>query len=294
MTGSDRKAPNALMREAASLLHLLGGMGSRHLVLVGGMVPPLLVPNAPIAHLGSADIDFCLSVAMTEGATRQYAASLQELIAPHFESASLAGHRWRKRPDAPGLPLIVDFLAAKTEETAVSPEGAIEPVSETVEQNLGVQLTPFAIRAGRIVDEDAETITVEDVDLLYDRATADVDMRHAGPVGFLMAKADALFDRNETKDGYDVAWWCLNAAPTSKAVAEIVLTRPAYRNELFPEAVAELRRAFKTPDAPGPHGYATETHPDLKPGAPDYDVARNEGYTAVSTVVDELAASLWK
>jgi hypothetical protein len=39
------------MREAASLLHLLGGMGSRHLVLIGGMVPPLLVPNAEVAHL---------------------------------------------------------------------------------------------------------------------------------------------------------------------------------------------------------------------------------------------------
>jgi len=108
-----------------------------------------------------------------------------------------------------------------------------------------------------------------------------------------MAKADALFDRNETKDGYDVAWWCLNAAPTSKAVAEIVLARPAYRNELFPEAVAQLRRAFKTPDAPGPHGYATETHPDRKPGDRDYDLARNEAFVAVSTVVNELAASLW-
>jgi hypothetical protein len=83
------------------------------------------VPNAEVAHLGSADIDFCISVAMTEGATRQYAASLQELIAPYFEPASLARHRWRKRRDAPGLPLIVDFLASKTDDTAVSPEGVL-------------------------------------------------------------------------------------------------------------------------------------------------------------------------
>lgn len=166
-------------------------------------------------------------------------------------------------------------------------------MSEKVEQNLGVQLTPFAIRAGHLVDEDAETITIEDVDLLYGRATADVDVRYAGAVGFLMAKADALFERNETKDGYDVAWWCLNAAPTSIAVAETGLGRPAYNNERFPEAVAELRRAFKTPDAPGPHGYATETHPDLKPGAPDYDQARNEAFATVSAVVNELAANLW-
>lgn len=104
-------------------------MGSRHFVLIGGMVPPLFVPNAAVAHLGSADIGFCISVAMTEGATRQYAASLQELIAPYFEPAASAGHRWRKREGVPGLPLIVDFLAAKSEDTAVSPDGGLEPTS---------------------------------------------------------------------------------------------------------------------------------------------------------------------
>ena len=281
------------MREAASLLHLLGGMGSRHLVLIGGLVPPLLVPDAAVAHLGSADIDFCLSVAMTEGATRQYAASLQELIAPYFEPASPAGHRWRKRDGTPGLPLIVDFLAARSEDTAVSADGVLVPVTETVEHNLGVHLTPFAIRAGHLVDLDAEVLTVEDVDLLYDRATTDVDVRFAGPVGFLMAKADALFDRNETKDGYDVAWWCLHAGSSPPEVAQMVIERPAYRDERFPEAIAELRRAFKTPDAPGPHGYATETHPDLEPGDHDYDLARNAAFATVSAVVDELERHLW-
>lgn len=42
------------MREAASLLHLLGGMGSHHLVLVGGMLPPLVAPDASVARRGSA------------------------------------------------------------------------------------------------------------------------------------------------------------------------------------------------------------------------------------------------
>jgi hypothetical protein len=293
MIAPERRPPSELMREAASLLHLMGGMGSRHLVLIGGMVPPLLAPNAAVAHLGSADIDFCISVAMTEGTTRQYAESLQELIAPYFEPASTTGHRWRKRADAPGLPLIVDFLASKTDDTAVAPDGVLEPATEVVEHNLGVRLTPFAIRAGELVDRDAEKITVEDVDLLYDRATADVDVRFAGPVGFLMAKADALFDRNETKDGYDVAWWCLHVAPNPDDVAQIVIPRPAYRDELFPEAVAELQRAFKSPDAPGPHGYATEMHPDLEPGDRDYDLARNLAFAAVSAVVEELRKSLW-
>ncbi len=136
-------------------------------------------------------------------------------------------------------------------------------------------------------------VTVEDVDLLYNPATADVDVRYAGPVGFLLAKADALFERNETKDGYGVTWWCLKAANSPTEVAELVIERPAFRDDLFPEAVAELRRAFKNPDAPGPHGYAAETCQDLKSGDDDYDRARNEAYSSVSAVVDELAARLW-
>jgi hypothetical protein len=274
--GGDRIPADVLVREAASLLHLLGGMGSRHLVLVGGMVPPLLAPGVAARHLGSADIDFCVSVALTDGATREYASSLQELMSPYFEPASSAGHRWRKRQAAPGLPVVVDFLAARSEDTAVSANGSIEPVSSLVESNLGVILTPFAIRAGRLVGEDAEMVTVEDVDLVYHPGTADIDLRYAGPVGFLLAKADALFDRNETKDGYDVAWWCLNASGSPKEVAEIVVQRPTFHDETFPEAVAELRRAFKSPDAPGPHGYAAETCVDLKPGDGEYDRARNE------------------
>jgi hypothetical protein len=109
--------------------------------------------------------------------------SRRRLVVFWPRSSRVACYRWRKRPDAPGLPLIVDFLAAKTEDTAVSPDGSIEPVSELVASNLGVRLTPFAIRAGHLVDEDAETLTVENVDLLYHRAVADVDVRYAGPSG---------------------------------------------------------------------------------------------------------------
>jgi len=72
----ERHAPDALLTEAASLVQLLGGVGSKHLIVIGGLVPPLLVPAAATAHVGSRDIDFCLSVALTQGATREYYKSI--------------------------------------------------------------------------------------------------------------------------------------------------------------------------------------------------------------------------
>src|SRR6266545_4075287 len=67
--------------------------------------------DAADEHIGSADIDFCLSVAITQGETRQYYKSIEELLSPHFELASSSGFRWRKKDGVGGLPLAIDFLA---------------------------------------------------------------------------------------------------------------------------------------------------------------------------------------
>jgi hypothetical protein len=46
VTDEIKHPPSALIGEAASLFYLLGGMAAKHLVIVGGLVPPLLVPEA--------------------------------------------------------------------------------------------------------------------------------------------------------------------------------------------------------------------------------------------------------
>lgn len=269
-------------------------MGGKHLVIVGGMVPPLLLPHAHEPHIGSADIDLCLSVALTAGATRQYYASIQQLIEPHFEPASPAGHRWRKRASGPGSPLVIDFLAPLTDAATTLVDESARPDDERAQANAGVRLSPFGIRAGGLLDADAEEHTVEGVELLYRPGTrADVNVRHAGPVGFLAAKADALFGRDETKDGYDVAWWCINAGPTPEHIAKLVTERKGFTDELFPESVAELQRAFRAPDYPGPDGYARELLPGRGPDDEEFERARNRAYLASSQVIEELRKRLW-
>src|SRR5581483_7338073 len=87
VSDGSKHPPSQLLVEAASIFYLLGGRGSTHLVIVGGMVPPLLVPEAAEAHVGSSDIDLCLSVAFVEGNTRQYYKGIQDTIEPYFEPA---------------------------------------------------------------------------------------------------------------------------------------------------------------------------------------------------------------
>jgi len=290
-----RNTPDVLIEEAASLFFLVGGVAAKHFVIVGGLVPPLLVPDAAEAHVGSADIDLCLSVAITEGSTRQYYRSLQEKIEPFFESSGASGFRWRKKPDAPGISLVIDFLAPSDEDRTSLADGTRELEDETARENVGLTLRPFPLRAGRLIDEDAETTTLEGVSLVYrPGARADVVVRHAGPVGFLAAKADALENRDDIKDGYDISWWCLNAKPTPKEVAGLVIGRASFKDPLFPESVSQLQSAFKAPNYPGPDGYARECFPALGAGDRPFDEARNAAYLATSEVIEELRRNLWE
>lgn len=211
-------APGPLLREVASLFHLLGGMGAKHLIVVGGLVPPLLAPDAAEAHLGSADIDLCLSVAIVDGATREYYRSIEEHLDPWFELTSPSGFRWTKRAGAPGLPIAVDFLAPAAEHGEQRPDGSRPLHEETAAANAGDQLRPFPIRTGALIDRDAITSDVTSVELLYRSGVrADVSVRHAGPVGFLAAKADALDGRDDPKDGYDVAWRSTSSPATPRS-----------------------------------------------------------------------------
>lgn len=293
--GGGRLDPGAAVREAASLIRLLGGVGSTHLTVVGGLGPALLVPGAASSHLGTRDLDLCMSVALADGQTRDYYRSVQEIIAPYFVPVAGTSFRWKKRPEAPGLPLVVDFLAPESEMDP-APAGERALVDETAADNAGVLLRPFTLRTGALIDRDADEGLYEDVQMLYGEpgVLVNVRMRHAGPVGFLAAKADALEKRHETKDGYDVSWWCLNAGASAEAVAELVINRPAFRDELFQESVAELASAFKSPEHHGPRGYGSEVEPEATRDVEAHARACNEAYLRVSGVIAALRARLFE
>lgn len=160
-----RQTPAVMQVELASLVYLLGGIGPKHLVAIGGLVPPLLVPEAPSPHRGSADIDLSLSVAITKGETSKYYRSLEEAISPYFEPFA-AGFRWRKREGVAGAPLVVDFMGPDSEATYLE-DGTLQLENPVGSGNTGVLLRPYPLAAAAIVEEDARTVELEGVPLVY-------------------------------------------------------------------------------------------------------------------------------
>lgn len=140
-----------------------------------------------------------------------------------------------------------------------------------------------------MIDADVQISRRTDVQYVYhEDMSVDIDLRHAGPVGFLAAKADALDSRDEPKDGYDVAWWCMNAGDSAEAVADLVTTRDAFSHPRVPEAINMLQSSFKTPKHPGPTGYADILYP-RQVGSELYERTRNEAFARVRRVVETLA-----
>jgi len=288
MTRGERHPVDPMVAEAASLLYLLGGMGAKHLVLIGGLVPPLLVKEPREAHVGTSDLDICLSVAISQGATAEYYESIEELIAPYFEPTVGTSFRWRKRAGAPGLPILVDFLAPRGE-SAPWADGTHALSDDTAAHNAGPRLRPFVLETQDLLELDAVEREV-DIELLYKSTPtrATVRFRHSGPLGLLVAKAFALNGRDDDKDGYDVAWFCLNLDRDPEEAVRQIAERPTFNHPLVPEALSLLKRAFKGPEYPGPTGYANvlaRTHgedPDLH--------ARDcfDAYRATQLVVDGL------
>ena len=84
ISGYDPDVSEAILGEAAHLLRHLG-FAAGHTILIGGLVPSLLIldpgSDRP-AHVGTTDMDFCLSVALVEGDTAEY---------ERIETASRAG-----------------------------------------------------------------------------------------------------------------------------------------------------------------------------------------------------------
>ena len=72
----------------------------------------------------------------------------------------------------------------------------------------------------------------------------------------------------------------------------LVTERPAFADELVVHSIAMLKKAYKRPIYPGPHGYAKLSEPDAAVGSDAFESARNLAYVVVGDVLEELEAAI--
>lgn len=233
-SGYDPAVADRLVAEAADLIRAFGFLSS-HVVLIGGLVPGLLVPVLDPGlepHVGTGDIDLCLSVALVEGDV---------------------SFRWTRQS---GLALTVEFFCPAGEGRPAGrvfrPLAAENP---TAKANFGGRLTALALDAGGLLTTDVELIT-RHVTLPDGKGTLDVQLNVTGPLAFLVAKIDALLKRDKPKDAYDLVW-LIESWPGGPAAAAAEFTaRPAYSAPQVAEAMDQIGTAFAGTGAIGARSYA--------------------------------------
>lgn len=224
-----------IIAETADILRS-AGFTSAHMVIIGGLVPTLLVPVLdPQAepHVGTADIDLCLSVALIEGDTAQYERLENTLKRLGFKTED-DSFRWI-RSRAPRITLEF-FCPSGPNRPAGRSYRPSKEHSPTAKHNLGGRLSALCLDAGDLLNSDVEVIK-RNVMLPDGKGAAELELRVTGPIAFLVAKSQALVERDKPKDAYDIVWLIENWSDSPAAAAMEMSKRPVYS----PEVERQLR-----------------------------------------------------
>jgi hypothetical protein len=217
------------------VMHVLGEYRGE-IVLVGGWVPELLLPDARQRHVGSIDIDLALDHRLFPPSgyrklkelleSRGYREGGQPYI--FFRTVTVAGR---------SIEVEVDFLAGEYEGTGKAHR--TQPVQDVRARKA---------RGCELAFDLSKEITVTGA--LPDGGQDSVRVRIASIVPFLVMKANALADRMKEKDAWDIYYCLMNFPGGVRAIAEEF--QPHRTNGLVREAMAKLREKFASPGHVGP------------------------------------------
>ncbi len=240
---------DVVLGEAAHLLRALG-FAAKHAVLIGGVVPSLLILDPPgPRHVGTGDLDLCLSLALVDGDTAEYERIETALTKAGYQPTD-ASFRWHRRG------VQVEFFCPagpnRPAGRAFRPKAADNP---TAKHNMGPKLTALALDAGDLISLDTLTVTRQ-VTLPDDAGVTTTTFTICGLVAFLAAKTAALTERDKPKDAYDIVWVLENWLGGPTQAAEAIHDNPVSEHPHAVEALRRLFDAFAAPDRVGPRSYA--------------------------------------
>lgn len=244
VTDYDPVLVSKLRGEAARVIRAFSFAGA-HVIIIGGLVPSLLVPKVEVGlepHIGTPDLDLCLSVALVEGEVGEYERLEKCLRDAGFdmvrENGAPVSWRWI---GGSGTRITVEFFCAAAEGREPGrlyrPRGVV-----------GGKLSALVLAAGALIDRDVRDVEME-IELPDGGGRSRQQFRVAGPAGYLVAKADALRRRNKGKDAYDVVW-LTECWPGGQGALADEIKVSAIFDDLQP-TLTVLREEFADIDAAG-------------------------------------------
>ncbi len=219
------------------------------LVVVGGLVPSLLIPEESVPraeerHVGTMDLDLGLSLALLDA--ERYEELTARLRRAGLEpDANEAGNptfqRWKIEPSG-RFKATVDFVIPPSRD---EDEGG---TIRHIEKDFAAVITP-GLHLGF---QDRQRVALVGSTILGEKARRDIWV--CGPGAFLVLKALAFGSRGENKDAYDLFYVIRNyGSGTHDVLAHL---KQLLCDRETQKAMQILRRDFSDPDGVGPRRVA--------------------------------------
>lgn len=213
------------------------------IVIVGGLVPSLIIPQAELAqaaspHIGTMDVDLGLTVAILDD--ERYADLSERLKSAGFEpdqneEGKTTNQRWRIEEN--GQKVTVDFL-----------------IPPTLDEDEGGKLRNFESKFAAIITpglelafRDRRKVLIEGKTIRNEEASRDLWICEAG--AYTVLKALAFCSRGENKDAYDLIYVLQNYGDGIESVFERL--QPLIQDDATQSALRILEEDFTKVDSVG-------------------------------------------
>jgi len=238
-------APATVQLVKAASLYIATKLGDLRddVVIVGGLVPSLIVPQSRLPagrhpHVGTMDVDLGLAVAILD--QQRYHELCERLRQAGFEpdindAGKPTNQRWRIESENRNV--IVDFLIPATLE---SDKGG---KLRNLEEGFAAIITPGL----ELAFEDKRLVMLEGETLRHERASREVWVCEAG--AFTILKALAFEGRGENKDAYDLIYLLENYGNGINDVFQRL--QPLLTSPSAQQALTVLQRDFTGVDKVG-------------------------------------------
>jgi hypothetical protein len=257
------------------LVHLMGEFRD-HMVIVGGWVPVLLVPEAPEAHPGTLDIDLALD--FTRIAEDTYRTILKAMTARGYRQDQAQPFRFfRTIHLAGGRPVEVEVDLLAGEYGGTGPAHRTQRVQDArARKARGCDLV-FANHVEVVIEGE-----------LPGGGRDRVTLRVAALVPWIVMKGMALHDRIKEKDAFDIYYAVRNCRGGAALLVDAF--RPQLAEPLIVEGLRKIRGKFRTIEDAGPKWVADF----LDLADPDERAIRiRDAYESISSLLDPLGIAPW-
>jgi len=213
-----------------------------NIVLVGGNVPPLLIPSAKEKHPGSLDVDLALDFKNISGRTYKTIVKILQSRG-YYQTGEQPFIFYRDIDIEPGKKTTVQIDLLAGEYGGTGKKHRHQKIQDAQARKArGCDLVfdaPLKVKLkGTLPNGAINEVTIH--------------IPSAGP--FLVTKGMALWDRLKEKDAFDIFFCCRYFPGGIEALAEAI--KPVIGNKLAKEGLGKIKAKFNGINAIGPVGVA--------------------------------------